>query len=278
MIFKRAAAFTILLSSALYAKEGFPTDHSGHVHEADGDHNDFSLGGKALIHPFNVEEAFLGNDFFATYRYREGSDLTEQEIEVELELKLTDWLGLTIEVPYVFEDEEGEGSGSGFGDLAIAPKVVVHQSEQFYLTLQTEVTLPTGSTDFGNETAIAPAILLWTDLGNNLALNTSVGVEYEFDEAETELALGFSLVKTFDLKGTDGGGELTTAGLLSFHAEAVTSLALSGEEDGEFSASGLVGATYGLSEGLDLRAAYEFPLTTDEELDNGVVVGIIAHF
>jgi len=65
------------------------------------------------------------------------------------------------------------------------------------LTAQVETVIPTGSSTFGGDTAIAPGIATWLDLGNWFSLNSQICVEHGFDTDETELVYGFALVKSF---------------------------------------------------------------------------------
>lgn len=268
-------AFAVI-SSSLVSAEGFMEPFE-HIH--------FSKLGTPYVHSFGIEPAFTGRDLFLDYAYLEGEGVTEHETEVELEWAFTSRLGVIMEVPYIWEDEEGEGSTSGFGDFAIVPRALLIESDRFLLTGQVEVVLPTGSSAFGGDTAIAPGIAMWNDLGNWFTLNSGVAVEHGFDEDSTELVFGFGLVKSFGEKHGDhkdhAGHDHPTSsagGLFNIHLEATGSTLLNGSDSGDTTLEGLVGVSYGFAAGFDIRAGYFFPITSPKEFDHGFTTGIIFHF
>lgn len=250
------------------------------------EHLHFTERGTPIIHSFGIEPAFTGQDLFLDYTYRSGDGFTEHESEVELEWAFTKRLGVIIEVPYVFEDEEGVASASGFGDLAIVPRALLVDSDCFMLTAQIETVLPTGSSSFGGETAIAPGIAMWNDLGNWFTLNTQLGVEHVFDEDSTEFFFGFGLVKSFGDKpdlhsGHDHDHDHSShscAGIFNLHLEVTGATPINGDDQGDFEVEGLVGISYGLTSQVDVRAGYLFPISSPKEFDYGLTGGIIWHF
>jgi hypothetical protein len=264
------------ISSSLVSAEGF-LEPFEHIH--------FSKLGTPYVHSFGIEPAFTGRDLFLDYAYYEGDGVTEHETELELEWAFTSRLGMIMEVPYIWEDEEGEGSASGFGDFAVVPRALLVESERFLLTGQVEVVLPTGSSTFGGETAIAPGIAMWNDLGNWFTLNSNIAVEHGFDADSTELLFGFGLVKSFGDKhekheshaGHDHHAS-SSAGLFNLHLEATGSTPLNGSDKGDMNLEGLVGISYGFAAGFDIRAGYMFPITSPEEFDHGFTAGVIFHF
>ncbi|WP_411827530.1 hypothetical protein [Luteolibacter sp. AS25] len=251
------------------------------------EHSHFSGNGTPVIHTFGIEPALTGRDLFLDYTYVDGDGGSEQEIELELEWAFTRRLGIIVEVPYIFENETGGPSASGIGDLALVPRALLIDSDQFLLTGQIETVVPTGSSTFGGETAIAPGIATWNDLGNWFALNTQVGVEHVFDEDSTEFFIGLGLVKSFgdrpdlhtDHTGHDHAHQHpTTAGLINLHLELNGSTPLNGEEQGDINLDGLIGISYGLTELTDIRLAYQFPITSPKEFDHAITSGLIWHF
>lgn len=246
------------------------------------EHLHLSERGTPYVHSFGIEPASTGRDLFLDYAYHEGNGVTEHETEMELEWAFTSRLGVIMEVPYIWEDEEGEATASGFGDLAIVPRAILIESERFLLTAQAEVVLPTGSSSFGGETAIAPGIVMWNDLGDWWTLNTSIAIEHGFDEDSTELVYGFGLVKSFGKKCESHDHhdhhEHHVTNLLNFHLEATGSTPINGDDQGDVTIEGLIGISYGISAGLDIRAGYMFPITSPGEFDKGFTAGIIRHF
>jgi hypothetical protein len=281
----------LLATSALAASPA----SSGEIHipESGGyfapfEHLHFSELGTPIVHSFGIEPAFTGRDLFLDHTYRKGDGFTEHENDFELEWALTRRLGLIVEVPYLWDDEEGIDSASGLGDLAIVPRAILIESPRFLLTAQVETVLPTGSSTFGGDTAIAPGIALWNDLGNWFTLNTNIAVEHGFDEDSTELRFGFGLVKSFGEKPTGIGyghdhsecehHHHSSAGLLHLHLEVTGSTPLNGDGRGDFYTEGLVGASYGVRPELDIRLGYQFPISSPREFDHGLTGGLIFHF
>jgi len=246
------------------------------------EHIHLSESGTPYVHSFGIEPAFTGRDLFIDLTYREGKGAAEHESEIELEWAFTKRLGMILEVPYVWEDEEGTATGSGFGDLAIVPRALLIDSERFLLTAQMEVVLPTGSSRFGGDTAIAPGIAMWNDLGNWWTLNTGVSIEHGFDADSTELLFGVGVVKSFGEKAADLAGHAghshSTAGLLHLHLEATGSTPLNGPDECDINIEALVGISYGLAAGFDIRAGYLFPITTPKDIEKGFTAGLIFHF
>ncbi len=246
------------------------------------EHLHLSKSGTPYVHSFGIEPAFTGRDLFIDHTYIKGDGVTEHESELELEWAFTERLGMIVEVHYVWEDEEGVGTGSGFGDLAIVPRALLIESERFLFTAQMEVVLPTGSSRFGGETAIAPGIAMWTDLGKGWTLNSGVAIEHGFDADVTELLFGVGLVKSIGEKAADhadhAGHDHATAGLFHLHLEATGFTPLNGPDEGDVNLEGLIGVSYGVTSALDIRAGYLFPLTSLRDFDKGFTGGLIFHF
>lgn len=246
------------------------------------EHHHLSEGGTPFVHSFGIEPASTGRDLFLDHSYREGNGVTEHESEMELEWAFTRRLGIIMELPYIWEDEEGVATASGLGDVAIVPRALLVESERFLLTAQTELLMPSGSSGFGGETAIAPAIVMWNDLGDWWTLNTSISIEHGFDEDSTELIYGFGLVKSFGKKCEDHDHhdhhQHHVTNLLNFHLEATGTTPINGADQGDVTIEGLIGISYGISQGFDIRAGYMFPITSPAEFDKGFTAGIICHF
>ena len=237
--------------------------------------------GTPYVHSFGIEPASTGRDLFIDHTYINGDGFTEHETEVELEWAFTKRLGVIVEVPYIYEDEEGVQTSKGFGDLAIVPRVLLIDSERFLLNAQIETVLPTGSSSFGGDTAIAPGIATWTDLGNWFTLNSIISVEHTFDTDETELVYGIGLVKSFgeNHAGHDHAQQVScNTGLLNLHLEITGSTPLNGPDEGDVNLEGLLGISYGLIDNLDIRAGYIAPLTSPNDFSHGFTTGVIFHF
>lgn len=244
----------------------------------------FTERGTPVAHSFGIEPAFTGRDLFLDHTYRKGDGVTEQETELELEWAFDRRFGVIVELPYIREDKESVGSASGFGDLAIVPRALLFEGSRFFATAQLEAVLPTGSSTFGGETAIAPGIAMWSDLGNWFTLNSNISIEHGFDSDSTELLFGFGLVKSFGVEPTDTGHDRhghnhhLTTGFFHLHLEITGATPLTGIDKGDIQAEGLVGMSYGLAQGMDIRLGYLFPITSTKDFDHGLTGGMIFHF
>jgi hypothetical protein len=271
--------FPALLTCASAQTDHAHHDHSGHAHGADSgdflapfEHIHFSESGTPIIHSFGIEPAFTGRDLFLDYRFRTGDEATENEVAVELEWAFTNRLGIIFETSYKFAKEEGEEWINGIGDIAVVPRALLIKGDRFMLTAQVEVVAPTGTDGIGGETAVAPGLAIWADLGGWWTLNTQVAVEHIFEEDVNEFIFGVGLVKSFKVASSaDSHGHKTSAGILNLHLEATGAVALNGEEEGDLGAEVLVGISYGVTESMDCRLGYEFPLTSPRELDGGLM-------
>lgn len=259
-------------------------------------HSHFSPGGAPYIHNFGFEPAFLGRDLLATYGWAELEEGDEQELEFELEWALTRRIGFVIEQAYVWEDPDGESSVDGYGDLAIVPRFVLCEQDRFLLSANLEIEAPTGSDELGagEEWHLAPFLTTWMDLGDWWALTSATGFEFALDSNETEFFLGVGLAKSFRLAdpaspvGSHGGqggahhhhGHELPGGILSLIAELYGETVIDGDEDeeGRWIFEALVGASYSLFPGFDIRAGYAFALSGDSELDGALRLGAICHF
>lgn len=250
------------------------------------EHLHFSPAGTPIVHSFGIEPAFTGRDLFLNQTWQKNGDTDQYETEIELEWAFTHRLGVILEVPYFYEKTKGAKSASGFGDLAIVPRARLIDSERFMLTGQLEATLPTGSSNFGGETALAPGFSVWNDLGNWFTLNSQFGIEHTFDEDSTEFFFGLGLVKSFGEKPDSHQDHSHHAhdhaddspNLLHLHLELTGSTPLNGDDRGVIELAGLIGISYEISQATDLRLAYQFPLTSPKEFNHAITSGLIFHF
>jgi hypothetical protein len=251
-------------------------------------HSHLSHRGTPMIHSFRTEPAFTQRDILLDYSTRNETGRDEQEIAAEVEWPLSRRLGLIFEIPYVFVDDDDAGAVEGFGNLAISPRVLLAEYERFLLAFNLEVETTTGTTR-GNiasdEVALAPSFSTWVDLGNWWALNAQSGVEYPTESSDSEFFFRSSLIHTFgsqDDYESDHAhhehGHASTHGLFSIILEADLALGLSGPEDGDWFAEGIVGVLVGLWNNADARVGYQFPLSRSQDLNNGVTAGLLWHF
>jgi hypothetical protein len=242
-------------------------------------HSHFSPRGTPMVHSFRAEPAFTRRDFLLDYSTRSETGRNEQEIGAEVEWPLSRRLGLIFEIPYVFVDSDDGGPIDSFGNLAVSPRVLLAEYERLLLAFNLEVETTTGDTDGGiaeDEVALAPSFSTWLDLGGWWTVNAQSGLEYPVESSDAEFFFRSALIHTF---GSDEAhaGELSP-GLISVILEADLALGLSGAEDGDWTAEGIVGVLVGLWDNADLRVGYQFPLSRSQDLNNGVTAGMIWHF
>lgn len=251
-------------------------------------HSHFSKGGTPLIHSFRTEPAFTRRDFLLDYSFRNERERNEQEIEAEIEWPFSRRFGLIFEMPYVSVDSDDDGSADGFGNLAVSPRLLLAEYERFLLAFGLEVEATTGETDGGiseDEVALAPSFSTWIDLGNWWTVNAQSGVEYPIKSSDAEFFFRSALIHTFNSHDIHDSGRTNhnhpdglSPGLLSVILEADLAVGLSGEGDGDWIAEGIFGFSVDLWENTDMRIGYQFPLSSSQELNSGVIFGLIYHF
>ncbi|MCP4451120.1 MAG: hypothetical protein GY809_06640 [Planctomycetes bacterium] len=251
-------------------------------------HSHLNVRQTPYIHPFTTEPAFTRRDLVLHYNYRDVTEQDEHNIEAELEWAFTRRLGIIVEVPYTFVVPHEGASINGLANVAVSPRVLLVEYDRFLLAGNLEIEIPTTDPDRGlaeNEAALAPSLSLWADLGHWWTLNNQSGVEYTTESRESELFIRTSVIHTLGTPARNVGHTEQDhmrhglpPGFLSFIFETDMATGLSGDEHGKWSAEGLFGLNYGLRENMDLRAAYVFPLSQSQALNNGITCGLIHHF
>ena len=251
-------------------------------------HSHFSPHGTPMIHSFRTEPAFTRRDFLIDYSTRSETGRTEQEIGAEVEWPISRRLGLIFEIPYVFVDSDDGEPIDSFGNLAVSPRLLLAEYERFLLAFGLEIETTTGDTDGGiaeDEVALAPSFSTWIDLGHWWTVNAQSGLEYPVESSDAEFFFRSALIHTFgsgDIRDNNhthhDHADGLSPGLLSVILEADLAVGLSGEEDGDWFAEGIVGVLFGLWDNADMRVGYQFPLSRSQDLNNGVTGGLIWHF
>ncbi|MHC5028283.1 MAG: transporter [Planctomycetota bacterium] len=251
-------------------------------------HTHFSRRGTPYVHAFGFEPAFLGRELFLDFSLTDGDEGQEYELEAELEYAFTRRLGIVIEAGYAWLDPDGASDEDGFGDIAVAPRFLLLDYDQFLLSANLEFEFPTGDEDRdlgAGETIFAPSLSAWLDLGNSFTLQGNIGLEHGLSSDSDVFTWGGSLAYTIYTKGQP---ELVTAdgavrshfpeGQLSLIAELLGEHPLDGDEDGQGTGAWLFAASYSLTPNIDLRAGVTLPAWRPREFDNGAVFGVIVHF
>jgi len=166
-------------------------------------HTHFSELGTPYVHPFNFEPPQIHQDAFFIYRYTdntiEGS--SEHETEAHLDWSLTRRLGFVVGVPLVGVEDAMNVQSVGIGDLEIAPRAMLIESDRFILASNTFITIPTGdeTRDLGaGEMIISPYLTTWHDLGNWNTVLFNVGPDIAVNSGNTSMTYGFSLTHSWN--------------------------------------------------------------------------------
>jgi hypothetical protein len=244
-----------------------------------------SARGTPYRHPVGLEPAFLSRDLILTYRRTQADREEEQEFELEAEWAFTRRLGVAVEVPYVHIDPPGESSEQGFGDIAIAPRALLVETEPFLLSLNLEVVIPTGQESRGlggGEAALAPSLSTWIDLGCWITLQGQVGTETGLESSDTEFFYKANL--TWTIRGPalydPGQGPIhgVPPGLVSAFVEYSGRTIWKGEDDGDSTGECLFGLSYQVTSTLEVRGGYEIPVGGPQEIDRSFFFGALFHF
>jgi hypothetical protein len=255
-------------------------------------HSDFSRRGTPFIHLFNLEPAFLDRDLFVDFAFTAAEDADESELAAELEYALTRRLGIVLELPVLSLNPDKGDTERGLGDLAVAPRALLIETDRFLLSANLEVTFPTGSEKKGRgdgEAALAPSLSTWVDLGNWFTLSAQVGSEHGLETGDSEFFYACALTYSFrgpklfpDHSHHHAADESAHGhrdrGMTSLIAEFSGRSVLSGEEQNRTTSEVLFGISHVLTETLEVRGAIELPLGGPQELDYGYVLSVIYHF
>lgn len=276
-------------------------------------HSHFSRLGTPQIHFFFVEPAYPERDLIVDFVYTRTDEGIENEVATELEWAFTRRIGVVIEVPGLILNPNDAVQETGFGDLVIAPRFLLADFDRFAMSFNLEISTPTGDEDRGlgaGETILGPSFTGWYDLGDWWTSGFRVGVETGLDSGETEMAYDLAIAKTFcgpalfgcccrhwsntrghgehghegeehaghSHNGHDDEGHHFLPGMTSLIVEVNARTLTSGEDEGRSTAELLFGVNYALTERVQLRAGYQFPLFKPSDLEERVVTGLIYHF
>jgi hypothetical protein len=121
-------------------------------------------------------------------------------------------LDLIINVPYVVRNNAASGlpiiSPSGltapskdhttFGDLSFTPRILLHETQDFSLTADLAVLVPTGNQPIAGKTALTPAVAFWYNFAGRWVIRGGIGDLIPlggggFDTLISQLAIGQTL-------------------------------------------------------------------------------------
>jgi len=62
-----------------------------------------------------------------------------------------------------------------FGDISFTPRVLLHETQDFSLTAETAVLVPTGNQPLAGKTALVPAFAFWNNFAGRWAIRGGIG-------------------------------------------------------------------------------------------------------
>ena len=295
-----AAVCALFVTSASSASGATEDDHDHHHHDDHSpgwfdtwEHADFSPRGTPFVHMFNLEPAFLDRDLFVDYvATKSVDDEKERELEAELEYAITRRIGLIVEAPLVYLNPEEGDTEQGLGDVALAPRALLIETDRFLLAGNLEIAFPTGSESKGlgsGEVGLAPSISTWLDLGNWVTFSTQIGTEHGLETGDAELSYAAALTYSFQgpkffkgeaeaHAGHPGAHDHFGPGLTSLIVEFTGRTILSGADDDRSTAEVLFGVSHVLTETLEVRAAVQLPVGRSRDIEYSYILGLIYHF
>jgi hypothetical protein len=69
----------------------------------------------------------------------------------------------------------GTRNQTTFGDLTFTPRVLLHETQDFSLTSELAVTVPTGNQPLAGKTALTPAVGFWNNFAGRWVIRGAVG-------------------------------------------------------------------------------------------------------
>lgn len=250
-------------------------------------HSHFSRLGTPFVHLFNLEPAFLDRDLFVDVAVINGKDEDETELEFELEWAFTRRIGIVLEAPAIWINPRDGERQRGIGDIAVAPRFLLVDTDRFLLSFNLEAALPTGDEDRDlgrGEVALAPSFSGWLDLGNWITFSFQVGSEHGLESGEDEVFYKGALTYSFL---TPGLGSRSTHGHTANHAppgltnliaEFSGSTILDGDQSGRSTGDLLLGVSYSVTDHIEVRVGYQFPLFKPQDFDEAVIASFVLHF
>ena len=246
-------------------------------------HTHFSRSGTPFVHGFGLEPAYLDRDLFFDFAFVRGGDENEFETEIELEWAFTRRLGFVLEVPYIQRNPDFGSTETGFGDMAIAPRALLYESDRFLLSANLEIGFPTGDETKGfggEEVGLAPSISTWLALGRRTTLQIQFGYETGVESGDSEIFYSAAITHAIYTRANAPHHDPIhfPPGMVNLISEFTGRTGVDGEEEGETSAELLLGLSYLLTPHWEIRGAYQFPIIGDTELEGTSIFGVIYHF
>ncbi len=251
-------------------------------------HADYSRRGTPFVHLFSLEPAFLDRDLFVDYVVTAADEEDETELAGELEFALTRRLGIIVEAPLVMLNPEDGETERGLGDVAVAPRALIVETDRFLLSGNLEIAFPTGRKNKGlgaGEVGLAPSVSTWLDLGAWCTFSTQVGTEHGMETGDSEFF--YSAAMTYSFQGpalvhgeseSHAGHDHFPNGLTSLVVEFTGRTVLSGDDRDRSTAEIQFGVSHVLTDTIELRGAVQLPVGGVRDIEYGYLLGVIYHF
>lgn len=242
--------------------------HDGHEGHAGFDHHHASPLGTPQLHAFLTEPAFLGRDVLAHVVATE--DDVEAELEVEWALS-SRWL-VVVGASHTRGEEEDE-----LGPVEAALRYVVCSGDRTVLSVQAGVEVPTRSEE---SAALGFAALGWLDLGRDVTLQGSLGIEVEPEEDAAAVPFSLALGWTTPIRSPfacppEHGHAHGAEPRLSLLAELGGRAPLGDDE--ETGLASVLGLIFPLTREVEVRAGWLRGLSGEDEGTSAIVLGTVLH-
>ncbi len=250
-------------------------------------HRHFSRRGTPYVHTFLVEPAFIDRDLFLDYGSTTGPSGDEFGLAAELEWGLTRRLGVAVEAQVLRLEPHGAPDESGIGDVAVAPRALLVETDRFLAAANLEVGIPTGDDERGlgsGEVSLGPSLSFWIDVGHSVQASIQVGNSTGLDSGLNELFYG--VAGSYTLGGPTPFAAGSSAFIDGHFAPGMTSViveyagqrALDGPDSGTEASEILYGLSYVLTGFWELRGAYRTSVSGSSDFDDGYLLSAIFHF
>jgi hypothetical protein len=92
-------------------------------------------------------------------------------------------------LPFIDPNQPGSSlqSDTGFGDISFTPRVLLHETNDFSLTSELSVTVPTGKETFAGKTQLIPNVAFWSNIGGGWVIRGGFGDQVTLDGGNNTL-------------------------------------------------------------------------------------------
>jgi hypothetical protein len=185
------------------------------------------------------------------------------------------WLG--VDVPFVvgIDGDHGAADEADFGDIQIAPKVMLQETQDRSISAELGIRIPTGEAETGgNLTALFPHVNYWQDIGCGWSLRGGAGFVVPTEESVSPDA---TFVVNAAIGHTVTPHERVPFGDFTYSLSVNLGQDLGATDDHTFLSFTPAIRTH-LGNNLFFLAGYEVPVTGPETFDQRVIFAIVKGF